>query len=333
LAQDLDQISSPDQLKTIAFFPLLNYSGQIEAFDAVTPAIERLLTDNEFNVVSTPDLRALLRRHRIRAVGSIDRESAALIASELNVQYLLLGSIDHYVDRDDPELIISLRLVESKSMHIRWARTLAAIGSGYGKVLKLGAIASMPELIERLVGDALSKLSVEIYEAATALRPNSKIVLLVPFDDLKPDSFGGAIVTAQLLTHLVNRQIRVIEPGVGQLLFRDFGRAPRGEIDLEMLRILSDSLAVDLVLTGTVDSLSLGQTELPGAVSELTLGARLIDARSGKILVTREHSHKNRNGGLLQGSRNAFAGRLLDQTLRAILDKLDINQRTKIAIH
>jgi TolB-like protein len=319
----------------VAVLPFANYSGDGAAVEVFTPLIAQQLDQLGISVTDAGLTRQTLRRHRIRAVGAIDRAGADALARDLGVGYLLTGSIDLFVTGSVPETGLSVRLVDPRSLRVVWARSVGAAATDFGTAFGLGQIGSMAGLTKRVAAAALAGLDEDLIGGFAAREPEDMDVnrlAVVTFDDLVPASHAGRVISAHVLSQLVGRGYHLVEPGVAGELFLAFQRVPRGGIDYELLSALHDSLGVTAVLTGVVDPFLLGSPGAESSFPTVGISARVIDAESGRI---RRVADVSRDGGreIVFGIGSVRSGaKLVRAATGALLDRLELKEKGSVAL-
>ncbi|MDD4052768.1 MAG: hypothetical protein PHR28_12835, partial [candidate division Zixibacteria bacterium] len=110
-------------------------------------------------------------------------------------------------------------------------------------------------------------------------------------------------------------------------LFLRNNRVVAGEIDRDLLQQLRDSLGADLVITGTIDRFQPGTAGGERIDPEIALGARCLDAATGKIVATYETSRRGVDSETLFKT-GAFRclGKMAQAAAQSMLDKIMQNQ-------
>ena len=310
----------------VAVLPLVDFSGVPDATDSVFSSLVKALSGHGVNLIPPETLRPVMRKHRIRAVGMIDQTAAKVISEETGASYLLLGSTDFISDQSEPIGGMSLRLLRIPECRLVWATSAGASGGQYIGLLGLGAVSRVDSLTARLADEAADDVAALVGDGSQELKDApAPTIAIVPFDDLDPDRPIGAVASAYLLSYLVERGMHVVEPGLVQALFLQFGRMPRGEIDYELIGALRDSLGVDLVLTGTVNGFTANVDDAGQAAADISLSARMIDARSGEIIGATNVSEEARAGqGLLYFRSGPVAARLMSRAAEEVTRRLGV---------
>ncbi len=308
----------------VAVMPFANYCRRSEAGSLLLPRITAGLAAAGLDVVSGPDLRPVLRRHRIRSQGMIGGRDARLLAGELDLDFLLLGSWDVYEEGANLELGLSVRVLDPVSLKLTRAVSLGRTAVDDVGWLGRGRVDSLGTLADLLVHDVLAAiLPLSRESRPAAVFPQA---VVVPLDNLSATDNAGAVCGAVLVSRLMAQGFPVVEPGFVRELQLDRETAYRGGIDLDNLHALADSKHAQVVITGTVDVFATGGDPATG-VSEVALGLREIDPDSGRVLLTREIRMKgdDHDGWFRQGrihSLSALTAHACDEFIRVLENAL-----------
>ncbi len=117
-----------------------------------------------------------------------------------------------------------------------------------------------------------------------------KKVAVLPFYNRSQTSGAGKIVTSVFIAGLVNSGRYEVEfPGnVKDFLVKERIIARTG-VDLDTIRLMGKRLDVDGVFLGQVEEYVGSQAGRKGVVPMVSINARLVDAKSGKILFMSHH--------------------------------------------
>lgn len=295
---------------TIAILPFVNFSGETRGEEVMMPLIQSRVAGSDLIVVDSSQLRQTLRKHRIRSSGAINTSDASIIADELGIDFILLGSIDVFIENNIPEAGFSARCLDVKNMKIFWAVSEAAGGNDFTGLLGIGQIREIDKLAEKLIEGAFKNFekSINAYIRKNEAGKSSPTFALVPFDNLSAQKFAGDVISTILLTELVDRGMSVIEPGTVGELFRSHNRALRGEIDFDMITELRSGLNADYVITGSVNLFKAGPGGVEGSGPEVEFGGRCLDSEDGRIIGAYEYSRRGTNSAALlhPGSTNSL---------------------------
>lgn len=320
--------------RAIAMLPFADYTGNPEAASVMLPAIERAFSEAGLAMIFPDGLRPILRKYRIRAVGMIDAAGGELIARESGSAFLLTGSIDFFDSGTMPVAGFSLRLLDTAGTRPVYAQSVCGSGDQFVGLFALGFVESVDSLAYRLAYRAAEDIQhfLGTYSGVSDA-PSSPVFAIVPFDGIERDDQAGAVASAYLLSRLIAEGVKVLEPGVSNAIFLRMGRAPRGEIDYGLVEALHDSLDVDLIITGAIDGFHIQPSGSARTRVEISIGARLIDARTGAIedaayIITDSESES----GLLSISEKQHpAGEVMTDAINAIIDRLSIVSRQAVA--
>jgi hypothetical protein len=112
---------------------------------------------------------------------------------------------------------------------------------------------------------------------------------VLPFENASERKGAAIIVTDVVVAHLVNRGLRVIEPGEVADALVALEATPYGSIDSETLQGFRERTGADTVLLGTVheynEGIQRGGTTLPS----VSLDVRMLDTQSGRIIWSAHH--------------------------------------------
>jgi TolB-like protein len=266
--------------KKIALFPFLNFSNDKNALLNVMPELKIRLEDMGLEVVDWDKLSSFICKQRIRSTGFISKELAQRIRNKFAVDTILIGSIVSYIPSDNPQFGISARLIDSADGSILWADYASATGEDFTKILGLGKVTTIEELI--------AKVSDRLFSSFSTEPPYREIestytIAVMPFQNNSPYRNSGQIAMYLFLTELFKTQDFIpIEYGNIRKLIVDKRITHKGEMNFQNIKVLLDELGVDIILVGTVDAYSDGLET--GTAPEVMISSRLLDTRQSKIL-------------------------------------------------
>jgi len=274
--------------KTVAVLPFANYTGTSHAVTTIVPMIYKELSQSGIDYITSTDLRPTLRQYRIRSVGKIGSADAHSIRESTGATVLLAGSFDVYREEGNPDVAISLRLIDVEHMKIMAAVSIAATGEDFAGLFGVGRLSSAEKVAQRLVEKLFKQLRKDL-EMASRRHQDEKAghrLAVVTFDNITDTRYAGEIVSGILVSGLVQDGFEVLEPGlVDELMLRD-QIVLRGEIRLQLLRELADQYNLDFLITGRVEGFSPQRGSVEETHPEFEFGARQLDASTGKILAT-----------------------------------------------
>jgi TolB-like protein len=321
--------TTPDSLtavKHLAILPFANYSDHADAMALFEPIIRNNIS-GDFILVPAENVEKDLRRYRIRSTAEIGLEDASRMAKDLGINYFMLGSIDVFLPGEIPEAAISARVINANNMSVLWASSVASSGSDYVKILELGKVTSMEELARRLILELFADFNIQrINDCAERMaNQTGQLHAVVVFDNLSSNKAAGNIVTAMTISDLLKNKIPLLEPGVVTELFRQNGQSLRGEIELGLLRQLYEKFNINRIITGTVDIFQPGSANVEGGTPEVEVGARYLDASTGKILMAAEVNRRGSDSETIFGRGVTHSlGKLARDATHSILEKLHV---------
>jgi TolB-like protein len=274
------EAATPSPKTRIALLPFENLTDDRTAFSEIMPVVKNRLETKGFELVDENSLNNFLLKERVRSTAYISRDVAQKMEKELNVKAILIGAITSYYPIKNPQVGVLARLVDSASGAILWANQASATGEDFTRILGLGTIRSMEELIPVVVDRLLDSFSLTSFQKEKELTHR---IAVMPFQNKSRHRDAGSIVTYMLLVALLKQDgFEPVEYGEIRRLIVDLRVRYRGELDYRSIKEISESLNVDGILVGTVELYSDGlDTSLP---PEVAVSARLINARKSRIL-------------------------------------------------
>lgn len=264
----------------IALLPFINFSNDNHALLNVMPELKDHLEGLGMEVVDWESLSSFICKQRVRSTGFISKDLAQKIRSNFGVDTILVGSIVSHIVADNPQFGVSARLIDSADGSILWADYASATGDDFIKILGLGKVTTIEELIVRVVDRLFSSFSTD--------PPYQEIeftytIAVIPFQNNSPYRNSGNIAMYLFLTELFKTQEFIpIEYGSVRTVMVDNRILHKGELNFQNIKVFSDVLGIDVILVGTVETYSDGlETATP---PEVTISARLLDTRRKKIL-------------------------------------------------
>jgi TolB-like protein len=271
--------AQPSQKLNIALFPFENFSEDKNALTVIMPLLRDRLEARGLDVLNEDSLNRFLLKERIRSTGYISRDIARKIREELNVQAILVGSVNSFFPGENPRVGFSARLINSSDGSILWANHASATGEDFATVLGLGKVKTIDRLISKVIDKLLDSFSITPHykEIESTYR-----IAVMPFQNKSKIKDAGMIATYMFLVELFKNQgFQPVEYGEVRRLTVDLRVRGKGELDLKNTETISKSLGADGILVGTVELYNEGEGTLP---PEVIISARLIDVRKNRIL-------------------------------------------------
>lgn len=123
-------------IKKVAVLPFENFSNDKFAGDKIRDiVITEVLSRGFFDVVEWGEVSRVLREEGNGVTTALNKETAKRVGSRLGIQALLLGSVEEYGTpqgrgRSEPQVAISMRMIDVRSSKILWQASFDEKGSG-----------------------------------------------------------------------------------------------------------------------------------------------------------------------------------------------------------
>lgn len=273
---------------TVAILPFANHTGIPEAADLYMEALHGALGAHRVSYLTALSLRPVLREHRIRSRGWIDRRGAKIIAASTGVDYLVLGSWDILSEGANPEVGFSIRVLETASMALVAGVSTGGTGEDEVGWLDLGRVADVTVLADKVMNQAVGAL-LPFPDPPSAVRSwrGCNHLAVVPFDNFSGTLHAGDIVTNILLSRLLAEGYSVVEPGFVRELGLARETVVKGGVDRASARAIDEALGSCRVITGAVDRFEPARGDPSLSVPRLAVGLRVTSSRSGNLYLVR----------------------------------------------
>lgn len=278
-----DELSS-DNMRTLLVLPFVNYTHSTEASTLMMDALLHQLDSQKIDYYDMNQLRDIMRENRIRNSGKILYEDAQVLMKSTGKSLAMVGSFDFYNTDNMNEIGLHFRIVDLKTMHIRFVHSAYEVGLLTGQLFKSSEVQDIATVLNRAVKIACKPITDSLLReiSTTSISGVAVPVGVIELDNLSPYHHAGKIITNQLLEAFFDLGFTVVEPGV---IFEDMlisGVRYRGEIDFTIARTLHRQYNTLLLCTGTVEEFKPGTNidNLP----EIELALRMIDGPSQKIV-------------------------------------------------
>lgn len=263
----------------VAIFPFENLSEDKNALASVTPVLRNRVEAKGLEMLNEDALNRFLLKERIRSTGYISSDIARKLREELNVNAILVGSINSFSSGENPEVGLSARLISSSDGAILWANHASATGEDFTKILGLGRIRTVERLTSKVIDKLLESFSITppYKEIESTYR-----IAVMPFQNKSKIRDAGMIAAYMFIVELFkNKGFVPVEYGEVRRSVVDLRVRGKGELDLKNTEAISKSLGIDGIIVGTVELYKEEEGTLP---PEAVISARLIDARKERIL-------------------------------------------------
>jgi len=269
----------------LAVFPFANLTESGGAAGLIVPPLCARLAAQGFSCISDKDLRPLLRKRRIRSGGMPTGEDLALIGRQIDAQAILLGSIDFFREDGNPELGMSIRILDLSSLEVLFARSRAVTAADFSGLFGIGRRDSVQQLVAPLLDKLLGGLDPErlgrIPESEG--RAEAPRMALLGFENRSEYPRAGDIFTRILFSGLFEAGCRMLDPTLINQVYLAERRAPKGKVDLRLAGRIGEDLGAEWIVTGGVSGFHPAAPDgldAPG----LEIYSRMLDARTGKIV-------------------------------------------------
>jgi hypothetical protein len=294
----------------VAVLLFSNYTGTSIAVDAVMPRVYDELDARRADYRTHDELRPVLRAHRIRAASGIGPEDARTLREETGAGLLLLGTLDILEPDGILEAGVSARIVEIEGMRVIAAESAAATGEDFAGLFGVGRVVSVDELAARVVRELFEGLD-RSFARTAAPDSGAPRVAIVPLDDKSDRGHAGDAFSSILASELLRGGFDVVEPGIVHGLGLESGSMRWGEVDHPTLERFAEVLDADFVVTGEVAEFQPARGEVEHAAPSLALGARLVDARARRLVLSWDDARGGRDGEHVLGLGRVWSlGRL-----------------------
>jgi|SRR3990172_7229013 len=166
-------IAGPVSVRSIAIFPLENLSDNPLASDIIKDYIKKELAEKGgISVASDEAVEEFLTSKRIRYTGSITRMMVREIGKVLEVDAVLLGSVDYYSTIGNKLIVgVNARLVNTVDGNIIWADNVTYTGRDFEGILGLGIVKSLDILASIVVKDMISGMAGRFFVRESTISP------------------------------------------------------------------------------------------------------------------------------------------------------------------
>ncbi len=312
--------------------PVVNYSEKSEAHILLSPRLHENLDRLGITYLTSDALRPLLREHRIRSRGWAGLEGARILYRETLARYLILGSWDVFRTEVNPEIGLSLRILDLEYMTLVSAVSVGLTGADFTGALGLGQITSIEELADlamRRAVDAL--LPLPAYETPRLSYRGCFQMALIPFDNYSNTPNAGEIVTNIVLSRLMSQGYFVVEPGFVRELGLTLEVVNRGGVDYDSARSILASFGACRVVTGSVGKFDIARGKPTQSVPRIALGIRVMSPEDGNLYMMEELQGEGDDGeGMFQSGRIHALVPLVNNVLQDFVDKVVANNREDI---
>jgi TolB-like protein len=147
--------------------------------------------------------------------------------------------------------------------------------------------------------------------------PDIKEVAVLPFENLTRDEHAGEKIRNAVIMDLLSIGINVIEPGEVLKILKELQIRPDVLLSAEDIKSAGESLEVDALITGSVESFGTSQG-INVSYPEVSVHLMLLEPEGGSIIWSVWHT----TGGASFWTRHFGAeGRTIDETSRIVVQE------------
>ena len=154
----------------VAVMPFGAFSVPDLSVDITGLTMEQL-REQGFGLVSREELDDFLVSRRIRGVDFLSRPVIRAMGTTLSADALLTGSVDILRGGENPQVSISVQLVDCGDGGVIWANSMSRTGADYVTFLGLGKITSLDRLVRTVLGELLEGIPHRISRNDLGLAP------------------------------------------------------------------------------------------------------------------------------------------------------------------
>jgi len=256
----------------VAVLPVENLSGKYAPLKEIRESIIKKLKESNFSVLDDETLERFMARYRIRYVGGLDSEVAAAFKKEINVDGVLITSLELYTDFP-PKISVNCRMLKTdEEPSILWMESIGLTGYDSPGLLGLGMINNKEVLMDKAFSQLFESLVKKIsgdetYKSDTRSRYNPKVyysapngycpekkctVAVVPFFNSSDRKNAGEIISLHFVKELLKEGFNVIEPGDVRQKLLTMRVTMNDGLSMSDAYFLSNALGADLIFTGRV---------------------------------------------------------------------------------
>lgn len=288
----------------VAVFPLENLSsGPIPAREVSERLDLAIAGAGPIELVTGQRVAEFLAKNRIRWTAGVDRHVSVAARHDLEVDAILLATVELYREGETPAFGVTLRLVSTGEVpRILWMDGRSRTGADSPGMLGLGVIRDMHDLQQDVLRDLRASLEAylrsgdgkrpcpeerrfrpEVAYRSPALDAEQRYsVAVLPFVNNTPNSAAGEIVALQMVRQLHAAGFEVLDPGAVRSAMIGYRVILQGGASLDTARIMTGALEVNIVLTGTVRQMPAGAS--PSGAATAAFSVTAIDGKTNRLV-------------------------------------------------
>lgn len=295
----------------IALLPFSDPSSVDSARTLINQFTRERLTKRGFDLVGVDSVNAVLRHLRVRNTAAPIEAEIRAIGDSLDAEFVLTGSIHSFtLDSTFSEVSICARLLRASDSQIMWVNCISLSGGGELALVSKPVHNSSAQMAKSAARKLFATLKLKakpkrtyVSELVVAGRERkerlacSPIAVIPPVDE-SVVSFAGDMVGSFLVNSLAQRGFNVVDPGRVRNVMLHCEDLRYGQSVNEVSKMLSDSLGVMLVITGTISNLTDARSAMLGSSPEASIELRMIDPHRSVVVWA---DHLERSGEARKG--------------------------------
>lgn len=337
--------------------PLQDRVGE-ETVARLTETLLRRELEARRGLAETETVRAVLRSLRIRDASNEPLDRLAVLADRLGVEWFFLATLHEAVRgrgpqredggaltspaledaADSPQVVLSALVLRHDSSELGWAGLEAASGRDGERVLGLGVIENLEDLVQDTVRGLVAAAAApragpdrvrvrqrrEGYLRVASHPSPPARVAVIPMDSvaIQDPSASAEVATAALYAALDEFGFKPLLPGVVRSVREQAGQGRRGAANRREWEALSRDGGATWVATGTVETYRRGHGRSPDPW--VAFSVRFLDAQDGRIdwLDGLEHTGSD-TAGYFDRGRIYSTGDLAHQMMRSLFATME----------
>lgn len=150
----------------VAILPFENLSGKEQVAAKVTDYFHVFMADESgFTLVENGNIYEVMRKHRIRSGSLLTNSQVDSLASSLQIDYIVTGSVLEFDEYEDtflgkiPRVSFNTRVIDCGTHNTVWAAVSHGSGDKAELLFGIGAVRSADQLAEKMVDNVVSSVS------------------------------------------------------------------------------------------------------------------------------------------------------------------------------
>lgn len=325
----------------VALLPFMDPGAHGESRALVNASVRQVLERRKLDLVSIDSIGQVLRDLRIRNTATPSSDEVRAVADSLSADFVIVGTIHQFnVDEDFTEATVCARLIRPSDGTMIWSNWITVTGGGETALFSKPVIENPARVARAAARKLFSKIRLserprrsrvtDIYSKRSA--PNHtapcSTIAVIPLLSESQESHSGEMIADLLVTELSHEGFHVAEPGAVRNVMLACDDLRHGQSVASVSKALADSLGVDVVLTGTISSLTDSRSAMLGTIPEVGIELRMINAHTGTLLWARGvERHGDQHFAPFMTGITHSPAQLTQQLVRDLVDELPAVRR------